>query len=216
VFNEKAKYIYVARNPWDCCVSYYNFQLRRSKFFGLSSPTYRFEDFVKAFVDGDLAWGSWFESIPDWYRKRDLPNVLFITYEEMKEGLEQSVLLIAAFLGSFYHSECLKNDREVLEKVVKHCEFEYMRKCAVHQEEDLLLRTSLTFNITGKTDDGARMLAAQLANQVISTDFFPQGRSGYGKTLFNDELRELMDNKVRKCLPRSEFQNVLSIWAKYQ
>ncbi|KAG0418467.1 hypothetical protein HPB47_004815 [Ixodes persulcatus] len=80
--SEHAKYIYVARNPYDCCVSFFN----HFKHF----PVYRFEDgtfeeFFELFMRGEVDFGSYFYHLLSWYGHRDEPNVLFMTYEDLKQ-----------------------------------------------------------------------------------------------------------------------------------
>ncbi|KAL1436969.1 hypothetical protein MTO96_048990 [Rhipicephalus appendiculatus] len=101
-----AKYIYVIRNPYDCCVSYYH----HCK--GL--PWYRFtdgsfDDFVDAFVRGKVTYGDYFDHLLSWYDHRNDPNVLFLTYEDLKKDAPASVLRIADFLGAREYGERLKN-----------------------------------------------------------------------------------------------------------
>jgi hypothetical protein len=203
-FNERAKFIFVARNPWDTCVSYYDYQLIRFKFFGLSKD-YKFEDFVKAFVRGDLPWGDWLETISEWYRIRAFDNVCFITYEEMKEDLAGSVLRVAGFLGETFHSKCLENNGEVLQRIVQHCHLQYMKERAANEGKMKSVEEEENENI-----------AAGLAKDVTHSNFFPRGYSGYGKSFFNDDLKEIMQSKMKKLLLDEEFRDLYSIWEKYE
>ncbi|KAH7962868.1 hypothetical protein HPB52_018403 [Rhipicephalus sanguineus] len=110
-----AKYIYVTRNPYDCCVSYYH----HCK--GL--PWYRFtdgsfDDFVDAFVRGKATYGDYFDHLLSWYDHRNDPNVLFLTYEDLKKDAPVSVLKIADFLGAREYGEQLRTHPDALEKIV--------------------------------------------------------------------------------------------------
>ncbi|KAL1469887.1 hypothetical protein MTO96_040798 [Rhipicephalus appendiculatus] len=65
--NEEAKYIHVARNPWDVCVS----QFRMTK--DLSSFKFEdgtFEEFFEPFVEGDLGYGSYFDHVASGVRPK--------------------------------------------------------------------------------------------------------------------------------------------------
>ncbi|KAM7299726.1 putative salivary sulfotransferase [Ixodes scapularis] len=58
--SDKAKYVYVARNPWDCCVS--NFHLMQDfPLFEFADGT--FDDFLDTFLDGRFGFGDYFDHI---------------------------------------------------------------------------------------------------------------------------------------------------------
>uniref|UniRef100_A0A3Q3AIG0 Sulfotransferase n=1 Tax=Kryptolebias marmoratus TaxID=37003 RepID=A0A3Q3AIG0_KRYMA len=75
----EAKVIYMARNPKDLVVSYYQFH--RS----LRTMSYRgtFQEFCRRFMNDKLAYGSWFEHVQEFWEHRDDLNVLFLKYEDM-------------------------------------------------------------------------------------------------------------------------------------
>ncbi|CAN8004435.1 unnamed protein product, partial [Ixodes hexagonus] len=123
-FSEDAKYVYVARSPWDCCVSFYH-AVR-----GL--PKYRFqegtfEDFVEAFLAGDFGYGDYFDHVSCGYEHKDRPNVFFLRYEDLKTDLPSVVLRLAYFIGEEY-GRMLDNNDDLFERVLEKCGFEYMRR----------------------------------------------------------------------------------------
>uniref|UniRef100_A0A3Q3AH29 Sulfotransferase n=1 Tax=Kryptolebias marmoratus TaxID=37003 RepID=A0A3Q3AH29_KRYMA len=75
----EAKVIYMARNPKDLVVSYYQFH--RS----LRTMSYRgtFQEFCRRFMNDKLAYGSWFEHVQEFWEHRDDLNVLFLKYEDI-------------------------------------------------------------------------------------------------------------------------------------
>ncbi|GFV42063.1 sulfotransferase 1C2 [Trichonephila clavipes] len=94
-----AKYIFVARNPKDCCVSFYHHTE--------SIPVYKFEegefdDYFELFMNGEVDFGDYFDCVLSWYEHRNDPNVLFLTYEELKKDIKNNVLKIAQFIGPQY------------------------------------------------------------------------------------------------------------------
>ncbi|KAG0416414.1 hypothetical protein HPB47_006428 [Ixodes persulcatus] len=94
--NGKAKYVYVARNPWDCCVS--NFHLMRD------FPAFRFVDgsfeyFLEVFLDGQSGFGDYFDHVISGHSRRHDANVFFVTYEEIVKDRAAVVLKLADFLG---------------------------------------------------------------------------------------------------------------------
>uniref|UniRef100_A0A8C9QJ66 Sulfotransferase n=1 Tax=Spermophilus dauricus TaxID=99837 RepID=A0A8C9QJ66_SPEDA len=71
--------IYMARNPKDLVVSYYQFH--RS----LQTMSYRgtFQEFCRRFMNDKLGYGSWFEHVQEFWEHRMDANVLFLKYEDM-------------------------------------------------------------------------------------------------------------------------------------
>lgn len=125
--NQDAKYVYVARNPWDVCVSLFHMMTNMS--------VYRFQDgtfeeFLEAFIDGDVGYGSYFEHLGSAYRLKDEPNVFFVTYEELKADTKGSILRLARFLGDD-HGSALEKDPELLQKILEWSSPERMRKIAI-------------------------------------------------------------------------------------
>ncbi|XP_038655554.1 amine sulfotransferase-like isoform X2 [Scyliorhinus canicula] len=112
---KNGKVIYVIRNPKDVIVSLYHFQ---NYITCLDTPS-SFEDFLKQFLEGKVVFSSWFDHIQGWYTHKDEFNILFITYEEMKQDLRTSIQKICDFLG--------KKLDDKLDTVVKHCTFKNMK-----------------------------------------------------------------------------------------
>ncbi|KAH7972735.1 sulfotransferase 1 family member D1 [Rhipicephalus sanguineus] len=113
-YSQQAKYIYVARNPDDVCVSYYYF---------LKSMTSKrvkdvsFAKFHQLFASGSVSYGDYFHRLLSWYKHRHDENVLFLTYEQMNKEPEYWTLKIADFLDG----DCvdrLREDPVLLKKVL--------------------------------------------------------------------------------------------------
>ncbi|KAH6925928.1 hypothetical protein HPB50_012211 [Hyalomma asiaticum] len=123
-YSEDAKYIYVARNPYDVCVSFY--------YHAKGSTPKRVKDvsfarFHELFIAGKLTWGDYFDHLLSWYEMRHRPNVLFLTYEEAKKDTARWALKIADFLGKEYGDE-LRKEPALLRKVLRACSLENMRR----------------------------------------------------------------------------------------
>ncbi|XP_043944808.1 sulfotransferase 2A1-like [Protopterus annectens] len=80
-FQSKAKVVYTARNPKDIIVSMYYFY-QMSVY--LEDP-HHFQETFDLFLKGEVIYGSWFEHIKGWLEAKNRINVLFITYDELKE-----------------------------------------------------------------------------------------------------------------------------------
>ncbi|XP_059969252.1 sulfotransferase 4A1 isoform X1 [Mesoplodon densirostris] len=105
-----SKVIYMARNPKDLVVSYYQFH--RS----LRTMSYRgtFQEFCRRFMNDKLGYGSWFEHVQEFWEHRMDSNVLFLKYEDMHRDLVTMVEQLARFLG-------VSCDKAQLESLIEHC-----------------------------------------------------------------------------------------------
>ncbi|XP_059360916.1 sulfotransferase 4A1-like [Carassius carassius] len=108
--NGEGKVIYMARNPKDLVVSYYQFH--RS----LRTMSYRgtFQEFCRRFMNDKLGYGSWFEHVQEFWEHRMDSNVLFLKYEDMYKDLGTLVEQLARFLG-------ITCDKVQLESMVESC-----------------------------------------------------------------------------------------------
>ncbi|XP_064485748.1 sulfotransferase ssu-1-like [Ornithodoros turicata] len=123
-YSKDAKYIYVARNPFDCCISFFH----HVRFF----PMYDYEDgtfdeFFEEFLRGEVDFGDYFDHLLSWYPHRHDPNVLFLTFEDLKNDTRTWIQKVADFLGKEY-GERLRNEPEVMEKILQYTSVEYMKK----------------------------------------------------------------------------------------
>lgn len=110
----KGKIIYVMRDGLDVARSYYHHHLTFQRGVG------EFADFYQKFLQGDVAYGSWFDHLSGWLRERDNPQVLFIQYEDMISdfaGVVEQVIDFCQF------------DRASIDmaRVTERCSFDYMK-----------------------------------------------------------------------------------------
>lgn len=123
-FSDDAKYIYVIRNPKDCCVSFYH----HTK----TIPAYKFQDgtfdeYFEIFLDGRTDFGSYYESLRSWYSKKNESNVLFLTYEGMHADVRGSVLKITRFVDAGIADE-LARDEDKMRTVLENSSVSSMKK----------------------------------------------------------------------------------------
>jgi hypothetical protein len=116
VYNSKARYIWVVRDPKDVFVSGYHFL--RSVALGPLMPSV--EKWLEVYLSKDTYFGSWAEHLQGGWAHRDRENVLFLTYEEMRQDLRAAVERIA---------EHMKVDLtpEELDAVVRQSSYEHMK-----------------------------------------------------------------------------------------
>ncbi len=121
-WHAKAKYLYVARNPFDCAVSFYHHTRGFVRHYDFADGTW--DAFFECFVRGEVDFGDYFDHLLSWWPQRALPNVLFMTYESMLAAPAAAVQSIAAFLGGAAND--LAADR--LERVVRDSGFAAMQR----------------------------------------------------------------------------------------
>ncbi|XP_002123028.2 sulfotransferase 1C2-like [Ciona intestinalis] len=121
---EGVKYIFVARNPKDCVVSFFHHTLDFHNFYKYKGG--KFEDYFKIFMQGRVDWGDYFVMVPRWYEKGlKEKNVHFMLYEDMKNDTKSEIEKLADFLGPKW-SDSIKREG-VLENVIKNSSFNSMK-----------------------------------------------------------------------------------------
>ncbi len=116
-YSKEARYICAVRDPKDVCVSAYHF-IRAE---GMGPMAFSVPNFVDYFLSPSFYFYHWAEFLDSYWRIRDRENVLFLTYEEMKQDLRSTVRRIAA------HLKVALTDDEI-EAVVRQSSFEHMKK----------------------------------------------------------------------------------------
>ncbi|XP_061426512.1 sulfotransferase 4A1 [Lethenteron reissneri] len=113
----KARLVYMARNPKDLVVSYYQFH--RS----LRSMSYRgtFQDFCRRFIYDKLGYGSWFEHVQDFWAHRNDENILFVKYEDLHMDLPRVLGRLSSFLGVSYERAHLEGMVAYCQQIIDHC-----------------------------------------------------------------------------------------------
>ena len=116
-YSPAARYICVVRDPKDVFVSSYHFL--RSVALRAAMPSV--PAWLDAYLSPDCALGSWAEHLQSYWSARDRPNVLFLTYEQMRADLPGAVDAIAALMGV----ELTAEERAA---VIEQATFEHMKK----------------------------------------------------------------------------------------
>ncbi|CAF3281693.1 unnamed protein product [Rotaria socialis] len=116
-WNDQAKYIVVARNPKDCCVSYYH-HTRGFAFYDYAHGT--FDDFFRRFINGEVGYGDFFDHFVSWQSRLNDRNVFFCTYEQLICDTKEIVKRLALFLE-------IKIDDNILEKVLQYSSLQAMQ-----------------------------------------------------------------------------------------
>ncbi len=121
--HREARYIYVARNPFDCAVSFYHHTRGFVQLYDFAEGS--FDDFFECFVAGEVDFGDYFDNLIPWYEQRDDENVLFLTYEQMKAAPDEAIIAVGNFLGP--GCAAIVQDDEILKRILRHSSFDSMR-----------------------------------------------------------------------------------------
>ncbi|KAH0627068.1 hypothetical protein JD844_002446 [Phrynosoma platyrhinos] len=89
------KMIYLARNAKDVAVSFYHFDLMNK----LHPEPGSWDDYLKKFMAGRTAFGSWYAHVKSWWDKRNEHPVLYLFYEDIKEDPKREIKKVIHFLG---------------------------------------------------------------------------------------------------------------------
>lgn len=134
VFSPKAKYIYIGRDGRDVVWSMYNHHAQANNLWyqalndtpgRVGPPILKppasirqyFDDWMNK--DGEPFWPFW-DNVRSWWAVRDLPNVLFIHFADLKADLPGQIRKIAHFIGE-------PIDEAAFDAIVTHCSFDYMK-----------------------------------------------------------------------------------------
>ncbi len=134
VFSDKAKYIYIGRDGRDVVWSMYNHHVTANEgwYDALnntpgrvgppiekppSSITQYYHDWLDD--DGHPFWPFW-ENVRSWWEIRNLRNVHFIHFADLKKDMAGEIRRVAEFLG-------IVVDEDVWESILLHCSFDYMK-----------------------------------------------------------------------------------------
>ncbi|KAL6041700.1 hypothetical protein STEG23_009892 [Scotinomys teguina] len=115
-WENNCKMIYLARNAKDVAVSYYHFDLMNS----VQPLPGTWEEYLQKFLAGNVAYGSWFLHVKNWWEKKKEHPILFLYYEDLKKNPKEEIKKIASFLGKTL-------DEETLDRIIHHTSFEIMK-----------------------------------------------------------------------------------------
>lgn len=130
MINRRSKIIYVTRNPKDMAVSRYCHNTK-----GAVGYKGTFSDYLPLYIDGKIAFGSWFDYTVEWNKtlreETDYP-IHTVCYERLKRDTLTEVRKLADFLK-------VKVDEDFLQTICDKCDFNklkegYMKNKAIFSE----------------------------------------------------------------------------------
>lgn len=123
-YHPEARYLWVARNPFDCAVSFFHHTRGFVRHYDFADGT--FDDYFECFIEGQVDFGSYFDHLTSWGARRDDPNVFFTTFEAMRDDPRAVVVDVGRFLGERFAASV--DDPTVLGQVLEHSSFARMRE----------------------------------------------------------------------------------------
>ncbi|XP_037577212.1 sulfotransferase 1 family member D1-like [Dermacentor silvarum] len=213
-FDEKrlrsgAKYIYVARNPYDVCVSsYYQILTHTVNKEDVGS----FDEHLKRFVTGTSTFGSYLQdSLLPFYSRRKDGNVLFLTYETLCDDIGAEVTKIAQFLGHEYGRR-ISRDPAMLQRVIEMSSKERMRP--IFKE---FLRATIDFTVCHRSRRNASIPHALLTTKKFLDhrpprhEFVRDGTIGNYKKVLSENQVGMLKEWISASTSDSD---VMSLWSR--
>ncbi|XP_014227316.1 estrogen sulfotransferase [Trichogramma pretiosum] len=144
ILESGAKMVYVARNPKDVAVSWYNL----NKAFKTQGYQGDFAKFWRYFRDDLTPWSPYWKHLNQAWSNRNHKNVLFIFYEQMQTDLAGVIRKVADFLGKSYNAE-------QIQRLVEHLDVKSFRDNPMINGQELkdcgIIRPEAEFVRKGKS-----------------------------------------------------------------
>jgi hypothetical protein len=184
------KYIYVARDGKDVAVSYYHLYRDILNYTGDFSSF-----FYERFLEGKVQYGLWFRHVHDWWENPKKLNVLFLTYEQLKNKPRETIESIARFCE-------LDLDERRLSRVLDRCDFSFMKEHETKFEHasEVLWELGLRrggFIRHGKIGEGKKALDKRMTAQY---------QTHYEKWLGRTSLKEFLSPFATETAPLPQSQ----------
>lgn len=202
-YSDDAKYIYVARNPKDCLVSYYY----HAKL--MSNGELTFDEVFEKFLEGSIGYGDYFDHLLEWYQHKNDKNVHFVTYEDLKKDIRTQILKIAKFIGEEYE-KCILEDSQILENVIKYSSFEYMER-SFNKIMEMFLNRDKIFG-SGDLPAGFMHSMQHISSGIVRGErgpFLRKGIIGDWRNHFNEDQLRRFGAKIDEKTKNSD---VMSLW----
>lgn len=152
---EKAKVIYIARNPKDTCLSTYYYYKNILNVIDCS-----LEKFCDYFISGTNPYiGDYWNHVLYFWQRRNQPNVLFIKYEDMKCNLINVIRKVATFL-----QKSLTEDEET--NLLNWLDFKSMKNNSAVNHDALYQKSG--FMRSGQTDEHKKEMSEEIIKKFDS------------------------------------------------
>ncbi|MFN8284859.1 MAG: sulfotransferase domain-containing protein [Chitinophagales bacterium] len=160
----KNKFIFVYRDGKDVAVSLFHHNKN------YKDPDLTFDENFKEYFSDSTEQANWFKFTNEWLQNKNNFNILYVSYDDMKNNFDASLERIASFLN-------IELTAEKLERTKKHASFEYMKQHESKFGEIPPAHARLVYN-----------------------QFIRKGESGEGNTMMNEQQNSLFDEKFQKMI----------------
>ncbi|XP_068192572.1 cytosolic sulfotransferase 3-like [Antennarius striatus] len=110
-WEQNCKIVYVARNAKDNVVSYFHFD----RMVVTEPDPGDWNSYLKRFMEGKVAFGSWYDHVNGWWKKKQTySNLHYMFYEDMTEDCAKELDKLCSFLGL---SPSLEEKKQILGEV---------------------------------------------------------------------------------------------------
>ena len=152
---KNTKIIHISRDPRDIAVSYFHF-CQMNRFINYKGS---WNSFFRAFMEGEVQGGSWFEYQREWMENKDNPNILFIEYEKLLTNTADTVNRMAHFIGKPLEANKVDQIAEIVS-------FKSMKNNPTLNRMELPFydKSKEEFLRSGKTDDWKYILILFIRN----------------------------------------------------
>lgn len=128
----KPKIIHITRNPKDAAISLYHHYKHMHGYLGTM------EEFLSLYLEGNVFYGPFTNTINEFLQLKGEPNMHFITYEDMKSDLKGVIKSTASFLEKSLTDE-------QIEQMYAYLQVDAMRKNSACNQDDLVFMCSTVF-----------------------------------------------------------------------
>ena len=168
--DKNTKFVYVTRNPKDCCVSAFHFYCKEP------NTLYKgnFNEFFEMFISGAVLFGSYFDHVNEWYnsyinqKSLDI-KILWIYFEDLINDLESHIIKISKFLND--GSDACVIGKDNIRDVYNKCQFNFMK----NESKSDKIHLSPMFYRKGKIGDWKNYMTkkqSDIIDNIIYAKFY--------------------------------------------
>lgn len=205
-FSPLAKYVFIARNPYDTCVSFYYHAKRLPAYFFEDGT---FDEFFDMFVEGKVDYGDYFDHLHSWYEHRSDTNVLFLTYEDLKKDTEGWIVKLADFFGNKDYAKRLRESPELVKQVQLMTSFEVMKVMNSKERKLTMAVTNMSHEAREDFMKAAKETFGDVFAKPATGEVVRKGIVGDWKSHFSKEQVKVMKELIEK---KTRGSDVMNLW----
>jgi hypothetical protein len=123
-FSRAARYLVIARNPFDCAVSFFHHTRGFPRHYDFAEGA--FDEYFDAFIAGEVDFGDYFDHLASWLDSANDENVQLLTYESLRLAPRDTIRRVAGFLGETATAS-IASDRD-LDRLIDEASLASMRR----------------------------------------------------------------------------------------